>query len=155
MGAEINILLILLASTGVGIYLISTILIYEFHKKRNDKTPSFILINFMIFKYVNRYKQITRAETRRVGPLFYLWVISVNVALLGAILLFLVNVVVMREHNMSRDKKINYSVFMWIGLSFMGLGVIFMLAINTIVGIALLAVGTGNFVVGLSSKKKD
>lgn len=95
MGAEINILLVLIASTGVAIYLISTILVYEFHKKRNDKTPSFLLINFMIFKYINRYKQITQAETHRTGPLFYLWIISINIALISVIFLFLINVVVM------------------------------------------------------------
>lgn len=96
MGAELNILLALIASTGVAIYLISTILIYEFHKRRNDKTPGFLVINFMIFKYISRYKQITRAETRRTGPLYYLWIISISIALIGVILLFLINVVVMR-----------------------------------------------------------
>jgi hypothetical protein len=50
-------------------------------------------------------------------------------------------------------KKINYRVFIWVGIAFMGLGIIFMLAVNTVVGIALLAVGLGNWAVGVSGKK--
>lgn len=97
MGAELNILLILIAATGVSVYLICTIFIYEFHKRRNDKTPNFILINFYIFRYVAKYKKITRAETNHVGPLYYFWIISISVALLSLILLFLINVIVMKS----------------------------------------------------------
>ncbi len=90
-----NILLILVGATGVATYLISTILIYEFHHRRNDKTPNFLFINFHIFQFVTKYKKITKGQNRRVGPLFYMWVISVNIALLCAILLFVVNVIIL------------------------------------------------------------
>jgi hypothetical protein len=96
MDLEINIALILIACTGIAAYLISTILIYEFHKKRNDKTPSFLLVNLNIFKYVNRYRIVTKAEKRRTGPLFYFWIISINVSLICVLFLFLINVVIMK-----------------------------------------------------------
>ena len=97
MDAEINILFIMIAGTGLAVYLISTILIQEFHKKRNDKTPGIILINFVIFKYVKRYKMITKGETRHIGLLYYLWIISISVVLISVVLLFLINVVIMGQ----------------------------------------------------------
>ena len=90
-----NLLLILLGATGVGMYLISTILIYEFHHRRNDKTPNFLFINFHIFQFVSKYKKITKSQNRRIGPLFYMWIISINIALFCAILLLVVNVIIM------------------------------------------------------------
>ncbi|MCK5816487.1 MAG: hypothetical protein KAH15_00650 [Candidatus Marinimicrobia bacterium] len=90
-----NLILILIGATGVSMYAISTILIYEFHHRRNDKTPSILFINFYIFKFVGKYKKITKSETRRIGPLFYMWIISINIVLLVAILLFVINVIIM------------------------------------------------------------
>ncbi len=40
------------------------------------------------------------------------------------------------------------------GISFMGVGVVFMVAVNTVLGLALLAVGLGNLAIGLSMGKK-
>ncbi len=90
-----NIVLILIAATGIAMYLISNIFIYEFLHRRNDKIPNLMYVNFHIFKFVGKYKRITKSETRRAGPLYYIWIISINIALLSLILLFVVNVVVM------------------------------------------------------------
>lgn len=54
-----------------------------------------------------------------------------------------------------KQTRINYKAFIGIGASFMGLGIVFMLAVNTVMGIALLAVGAGNLVIGLSAKNKN
>ena len=54
-----------------------------------------------------------------------------------------------------KKSKINYKVFIIMGTSFMGLGVIFMLAVNTVMGIVLLAAGLGNLAIGLSAGKKE
>ncbi|RKY55508.1 MAG: hypothetical protein DRP93_03230 [Candidatus Neomarinimicrobiota bacterium] len=91
----INILLIIIGASGIALYLISTIFIYDFHYRRNDKTPGFLAVNSHILKFVSKYKKITKSETRSVGPLFYLWIISVIIVSLSAVLLFLFNVVVM------------------------------------------------------------
>lgn len=55
---------------------------------------------------------------------------------------------------MGKHTKINYKAFIGIGVTFMGLGVVFMLAVNTVIGIALLAAGAGNLLIGLSIKNK-
>ncbi len=51
--------------------------------------------------------------------------------------------------------KINYKALEIMGASFMGLGVIFMLAVNTVMGLAILAAGLGNLAIGLSAGKKE
>jgi hypothetical protein len=52
------------------------------------------------------------------------------------------------------NKKINYKVFVSIGISFMGVGVVVMFAVNTVLGLALLVAGLGNLAIGLSMGKK-
>jgi len=90
-----NFLLILIGGAGIAMYAISTIFIYEFHHRRNDKTSSLLFVNFHIIKFANKYKKITKSETRRIGPLFYMWVISISIILLVVILLFVINVIIM------------------------------------------------------------
>ncbi len=51
-------------------------------------------------------------------------------------------------------RKINYGFFIAMGLSLIGLGVILLLAVNTVVGVSILAVGAGNIAIGLSRKNK-
>ena len=53
------------------------------------------------------------------------------------------------------DRKINYNIFVVTGITFMGLGVIFMFAINTVLGLSFLAIGLGNLAIGLSGKHKE
>jgi hypothetical protein len=43
---------------------------------------SFFWLRLMILKYVYDYRRITKEETGRVGPLFYHYVVPLNVALL-------------------------------------------------------------------------
>ncbi len=91
----INILLIIIGASGIALYLISALFIYDFHYKRNDKTPGLLFVNFHILKYVDKYKKTTKSETRRIGVLFYFWVFSVFTVLLSAVLLLFFNIVVM------------------------------------------------------------
>ncbi len=53
------------------------------------------------------------------------------------------------------ERKINYGFFIAMGVSLAGLGLIFMLTVNTVVGVSMLAVGLGNIAIGLSGKRKD
>ncbi len=82
-----NIVLITIGVFSIIIYIISTIMIYIFLKKRNEKIENFIFINFFIFRYVSNYKRITKDETGKVGNLFYSWLISIDLALVCFILL--------------------------------------------------------------------
>jgi hypothetical protein len=52
--------------------------------RRGIKT-NFLLARIYVFKYVSRYKEVTRKETGRTGVLYDLWSWSILVALLGAL----------------------------------------------------------------------
>jgi hypothetical protein len=66
----------------------ATLLIYEALRKRGRKV-SFVLLRLMAPRYASDYKEITRKETGKTGPLFYHWLVSINMLLLAAILLVL------------------------------------------------------------------
>ena len=46
---------------------------------------SFVWFRLMILKYLHQYSKITREEEGRVGPLFYHYVVPLNVALVLAV----------------------------------------------------------------------
>ena len=85
-----NAALISIGVLSVIVYLWSTIMIYSFLKNKDEKLQSFILINLYIFKYINDYKTITKNENGKTGYLYYLWLISINTALLCFILLMII-----------------------------------------------------------------
>ncbi len=72
-------------------FVTSTILIYDALRRRNVKV-SFIFLRFLSLKYASQYKEITLKETGRVGPLFYHWIISINITLVSAILILLMRI---------------------------------------------------------------
>jgi hypothetical protein len=51
---------------------------------------NFLWLRVMILKYLHQYSKITQEETGRVGPLFYHYVVPLNVALVLAIVLVVV-----------------------------------------------------------------
>lgn len=73
-----------IAGIAICWYAISSIMIYNEMKKRNEKV-NFIFIRFMIIPYANKYKEITKNETGKVGSLFYHWLISINITLVFTI----------------------------------------------------------------------
>ena len=46
-----------------------------------DTTTPFPFIRLFLFRNLERYKEITRRETGKVGPLFYSYIIPINMAL--------------------------------------------------------------------------
>ena len=73
-----------IAGIAICWYAISSIMIYNELKKRNEKV-NFIFIRFLIIPYANKYREITKKENGRVGSLFYHWLISINIALIFTI----------------------------------------------------------------------
>jgi hypothetical protein len=69
-------------------HVMATMMIYETLRRRSLKV-SFILLRWLAPKYASQYREITRKETGRTGPLFYHWIVSINTALVAAILLVL------------------------------------------------------------------
>ncbi|MDP3150163.1 MAG: hypothetical protein Q8N83_13660 [Ignavibacteria bacterium] len=85
---ELNNIFILIGAFAVIWYVVTTILIYESLRKRGIKV-NFLVLKFLILKYAYQYKDITKKETGKIGSLFYQWLISINIVLVAAILLFL------------------------------------------------------------------
>jgi len=74
---------------AVIIFIISTMMIYSYLERRGEKL-SFIWLRLYIFSYVSKYVKITKRETGKIGNIFYIWLISINTALLCAILVLFV-----------------------------------------------------------------
>lgn len=58
--------------------------------KKRGLPVSYIWLRVMIIKYLHQYSKITKQETGRVGPLFYHYVIPINIALVLAILTLII-----------------------------------------------------------------
>jgi len=59
---------------------VASILIARDLQKRGIKV-SFLWLRVLILKYLSQYQKITREENGRTGPLFYHYVIPINIAL--------------------------------------------------------------------------
>jgi hypothetical protein len=77
-------LFVILAVCG-GIWAsVTSVRIYDYLRKKNVPV-SFFLLRVLIIKYLRQYREITLRETGRAGPLYYHFVISINLALFAAI----------------------------------------------------------------------
>jgi hypothetical protein len=79
------ILFMSLAIASAMVYAVFSMLIVHELQKRNVKINFFFLRLFLL-KYANQYKEMTRRETGKVGTLFYGWLVSINAALVFAII---------------------------------------------------------------------
>jgi hypothetical protein len=68
-----------LAALAVLFNIVIWILIMAALDRRGYKT-NILLARLLIFKYLSSYKEVTRRETGKPGSLFYLWIVSINVA---------------------------------------------------------------------------
>jgi hypothetical protein len=66
-------------------HVVVTILIMHELDKRGIRT-NFLLVRLLIFRYVSQYREVTIKETGRPGPLFYLYIVSINLALVTAVI---------------------------------------------------------------------
>ena len=81
-----NIILIAICVSVVTFIVLAMMMVHEV-SKRGVKV-NFLLIRLYIFKYMHQYKELTRKETGKVGPLFYPCIASINLALVLAVLYF-------------------------------------------------------------------
>jgi len=79
------IVLFVLAGCCIIYNIVVQLMICDFLKRRGRKV-SIIFLRIMIFSYIAQYKSITRQESGRTGPLFYHAIVSINAALLFAVL---------------------------------------------------------------------
>jgi len=82
-------LFISLGILSVIVYIVSTVMIYGYLKDKGEKV-SFLWLRLFMISYADRYRKSTKNETGKVGYLFYVWIISINMALISAILVLFV-----------------------------------------------------------------
>ncbi len=73
---------------AAGWSVVTSLRIYDVLRKMN-RDVSFLWLRVMIPKYAHQYKEITIKETGKPGPLYYHWIISINLALVMAVALIL------------------------------------------------------------------
>jgi len=81
------ILFLMLVSAGVFVTL-AMMMVHEV-RKRGVKI-SFLWLRLYIIKYMHQYKQLTKKETGKTGPLFYPCIVSINMALVLAVVYALI-----------------------------------------------------------------
>ena len=83
-----NVLIVLLLGCAAWAVVAAVRIAHEL--RRRGRPVSFLWLRLLILKYLGEYARITREETGRVGPLFYHYVVPLNVALVLAIVMALV-----------------------------------------------------------------
>jgi len=73
-----------LALVFVGLFIILSIMIVNEVSKRGIKI-NFFLLRLYIIKYIHQYRKLTLEKSGRIGPLYYPCIISVNLALILAV----------------------------------------------------------------------
>lgn len=77
--------LLILALVCVGLFVIFSMMIVHQLSKRGVKI-SFFWLRLYLIKYIQQYKQLTVKEAGKPGPLYYPCIISVNLALVFAVI---------------------------------------------------------------------
>jgi hypothetical protein len=65
--------------------IVSSIVIASYLSKKGIKI-SLLFFRILVFRYIHQYHQITKREEGRPGPWFYSYIISMNLALVLAII---------------------------------------------------------------------
>ena len=73
-----------LALAAVVANIVTLLLIMGALDRRGRKT-SVLLARIYTFKYLKMYKEATRLETGNTGPLYGLWILTINLALVFAV----------------------------------------------------------------------
>jgi hypothetical protein len=79
-----------LAILSVAWGIVSSIVISSFLSKRGVKI-NLLFFRILVLKYIHQYHSITTQENGKPGPWFYSYIISMNLALLFAILGMVLN----------------------------------------------------------------
>lgn len=63
---------------------VAAILLARAMERYGTKT-SFLFVGVMVFRNLQRYKEVTRQESGKTGPLFYAYVVPINLAWIFAL----------------------------------------------------------------------
>ena len=76
---------IAIAAISVVAHVVLSIMVMYQLSKRNIPV-NILLARLYIFKYVSQYRAVTIDETGHTGPLFYPWIVTINLALLSVLI---------------------------------------------------------------------
>jgi len=82
------IIVLICAIACVCSYVIFSMMIVHQLSKRGVKI-NFFWLRLFIIKYIHQYKKMTLEETGKVGPLYYPCIVSINMALVLALIYFI------------------------------------------------------------------
>ena len=71
---------------------VSSIVITAFLARRGFKI-NYVFIKILILKYIHQYRKITMQENGRPGPWFYSYIVSMNLALVLAVIGIMLRVI--------------------------------------------------------------
>ena len=75
----------ILAIVSVVLFVVFSIMIVHQLSERGVKI-NFFLLRVYLIKYIHQYKQLTLKETGKIGPLYYPCILSINLALVLAVI---------------------------------------------------------------------
>lgn len=76
--------LLVVAVLAAAWSVVAAMLIFEALRRRGERVH-FLLLRLLLPWYVGRYRELTVAEQGHPGPLFYHFVVPINVALLAVL----------------------------------------------------------------------
>lgn len=77
-------LFIALAAVCAVWSVVAAILLARAMEQYGTRTP-FLFVGVLVFRNLHRYQEVTRRETGKTGPLFYSYVVPINLAWLFAL----------------------------------------------------------------------
>jgi hypothetical protein len=87
--------MVILAGLSIicGVWAVTASLLIVRDLEKRGIPVNYIWLRLMLLKYLHQYSKITQTETGHVGPLFYHYIIPLNVALVLAIVMAIVSLV--------------------------------------------------------------
>jgi hypothetical protein len=89
---EENMTILMIAGLVCVVWAVTAAILIAADLQKRGVKVNFILLRLLIVKYLHEYSKLTREQSGRVGPLFYHYVIPLNIALI----LFIVMAIVAR-----------------------------------------------------------
>ena len=80
-------LLLMIAAVLCAVWGVVAAILIAVDLKRRGVDVNFVWIRVLILKYLGQYAKITQDETGRIGPLFFHYVVPLNIALVLCIVL--------------------------------------------------------------------
>jgi len=82
--------IILIAAVFLAVTFVVLAMMMTHEVSKRGVKINFLLLRLYFIKYMHQYKQLTKQETGRVGPLYYPAIVAINLALVLTVVAFVV-----------------------------------------------------------------